>query len=75
MSSSSRTGSTPLAFIFTGTPGLPMSSSWTSLPLCCLYPPMLLGNRTLLWMVKAERSLHAPMYFVLSMLSLADLGL
>ncbi|NWR59876.1 O51E1 protein, partial [Bucorvus abyssinicus] len=75
MSSSNRTGSTPLTFILTCIPGLPMSSCWMALPLCCLYLLMLLGNCTLLWMVKTDHSLHTPIYYFLSMLSLADLGL
>lgn len=75
MSSSNRTGSSPLIFILTGIPSLPMSSYWMALPLSCLYLLMLLGNCTLLWMIKTDRSLHTPMYYFLSMLSVADLGL
>ncbi|KAM9300301.1 LOW QUALITY PROTEIN: uncharacterized protein RDI95_015639 [Morus bassanus] len=70
-----RTGSSPLTFILTGIPGLPMSSYWMALPLCCLYLLMLLGNCTLLWMIKTDHSLHTPMYYFLSMLAMADLGL
>lgn len=36
MSSSSRTGSSPPAFILTGIPGVPVSSFWAARPLCCL---------------------------------------
>ncbi|XP_074955223.1 olfactory receptor 51H1-like [Phalacrocorax aristotelis] len=75
MSSSNRTGSSALAFVLTGIPGLPMSSYWVALPLCCLYLLMLLGNCTLIWMIKTENSLHTPMYYFLSMLAVADLGL
>ncbi|XP_009960085.1 PREDICTED: putative olfactory receptor 51H1 [Leptosomus discolor] len=75
MSSSNRTESSPLTFILTGIPGLPMSSYWMALPLCCLYLLMLLANCTLLWMIKTDHSLHTPMYYLLSMLSMADLGL
>nr|XP_009506447.1 PREDICTED: putative olfactory receptor 51H1 [Phalacrocorax carbo] len=75
MSSSNRTGSSALAFVLTGIPGLPMSSYWMALPLCCLYLLMLLGNCTLIWMIKTEHSLHTPMYYFLSMLAVADLGL
>uniref|UniRef100_A0A8B9ZF15 G-protein coupled receptors family 1 profile domain-containing protein n=1 Tax=Anas platyrhynchos TaxID=8839 RepID=A0A8B9ZF15_ANAPL len=67
--------SDPLTFILTGIPGLPMSSYWMALPLCCLYLLMLLGNCTLLWMIKTDHSLHTPMYYFLSMLAMADLGL
>ncbi|NWX05396.1 O51L1 protein, partial [Caloenas nicobarica] len=65
----------PLTFILTSIPGLPMSSSWMVLPLCCLYLLMLLGNCTLLWMIKTDHSLHTPMYYCLSILAVADLGL
>ncbi|NXY77999.1 O51F2 protein, partial [Glareola pratincola] len=75
MSSSNRTGSSPLTFILTGIPGVLVSSYWMALPLCCLYLLMLLGNCTLLWMIKTDPSLHAPMYYFLSMLAVADLGL
>ncbi|NXW52396.1 O51G2 protein, partial [Nyctiprogne leucopyga] len=62
-------------FTLTGIPGLLMSSYWMALPLCCLYLLMLLGNCTLLWMIKTDHSLHTPMYYFLSMLAMADLGL
>ncbi|NWS77513.1 O51E1 protein, partial [Crotophaga sulcirostris] len=69
------TGSDPLTFILTGIPGLLMSSYWMALPLFCLYLLMLLGNLTLLWMIRTDRSLDTPMYCFLSMLAVADLGL
>ncbi|NXT85430.1 O51G2 protein, partial [Zapornia atra] len=70
-----RTESSPLTLILTGIPGLPMSSYWMALPLCCLYLLMLLGNCTVLWVIKTDHSLHTPMYSFLSMLAVADLGL
>ncbi|KAF1558856.1 Olfactory receptor 51E1, partial [Eudyptula albosignata] len=73
--SSNRTGSSPLTFILTGIPSLLMSSYWMALPLCCLYLLMLLGNCTLLWIIKTDHSLHTPMYYFLPMLAMADLGL
>ncbi|NXE98255.1 O51I2 protein, partial [Menura novaehollandiae] len=73
--SSNRTGSGPLTFTLTGIPGVPVSSSWLALPLCCLYLLMLLGNCCLLWTIRTEQVLHSPMYQFLSMLALADLGL
>ncbi|KFU92805.1 Olfactory receptor 51G2, partial [Chaetura pelagica] len=65
----------PLSFILTGLPGLPPSSPWAALPLGCLYLLMLLGNCTLLWMIRTDHTLHTPMYSFLSMLATADLGL
>ncbi|NWV28985.1 O51G2 protein, partial [Origma solitaria] len=73
--SSNRTGSSPLTFTLTAIPGVAVSSSWVALPLCCLYLLMLLGNCCLLWTIRAEHTLHSPMYYFLSMLALADLGL
>ncbi|NWR91293.1 O51G2 protein, partial [Furnarius figulus] len=62
-------------FILTGIPGVPLSSSWLALPLCCLYLLMLLGNCCLLWAIGAHQALHTPMYHLLALLALADLGL
>ncbi|NXY09357.1 O51G2 protein, partial [Pteruthius melanotis] len=73
--SSNRTGSSPLTLILTGIPGVAVSSPWLALPLCCLYLLMLLGNCSLLWAISAEPALHTPMFQLLSMLALADLGL
>ncbi|NWJ00906.1 O51F2 protein, partial [Crypturellus undulatus] len=65
----------PLTFILTGVPGLPMSTYWIAFPLSSLYLLMILGNCTLLWTIKTDCSLHTPMYYLLSMLAMADLGL
>ncbi|XP_062443961.1 olfactory receptor 51H1-like [Rhea pennata] len=75
MPTSNKTGFSPLTFILTGIPGLPMSNYWMAFPLSSLYLLMLLGNCTLLWTIKTDRSLHTPMYYLLSMLAVADLGL
>ncbi|NWI62361.1 O51H1 protein, partial [Todus mexicanus] len=75
MSSSNTSGSGPLTFILTSIPGLPVSSYWMAFPLGCLYLLMLLGNCTLLWAIKTDHNLHTPMYYLLSMLAMADLGL
>ncbi|CAO2582440.1 Olfactory receptor 51G2 [Lemmus lemmus] len=48
---------------------------WISLPLCLLYLVSILGNCTILFIIKTEPSLHEPMYLFLSMLALTDLGL
>ncbi|KFV79215.1 Olfactory receptor 51E2, partial [Struthio camelus australis] len=70
-----KTGFSPLTFILTGIPGLPMSNYWMAFSLSSLYLLMLLGNCILLWTIKTDRSLHTPMYYLLSMLAVADLGL
>ncbi|NXH96590.1 O51G2 protein, partial [Pachycephala philippinensis] len=65
----------PLTLILTGIPGVAGGSPWAAVPLCCLYVLMLLGNGSLLWALRAEHALHIPMFQLLSMLALADLGL
>jgi len=48
---------------------------WSAVPLCSTYLLALLGNFTVISIIKAERSLHTPMYVLLAMLAVADLGL
>ena len=55
--------------------GLEAAHCWTAVPVCFIYVLSLLGNTTILHMVKSIPSLHTPMYLFLSMLSVADLGL
>ncbi|XP_057605367.1 olfactory receptor 51G1-like [Hippopotamus amphibius kiboko] len=56
-------------------PGLETAHCWTVIPVCFIYILSLLGNITILYIVKTVPSLHTPMYLFLSMLSMADLGL
>ena len=62
-------------FILMDFPGLETAHCWTALPVCVIYDLSLLGNTTILHIVKSVPSLHTPMYLFLSMLSVADLGL
>uniref|UniRef100_A0A8C6MQT2 Olfactory receptor family 51 subfamily G member 2 n=1 Tax=Mus spicilegus TaxID=10103 RepID=A0A8C6MQT2_MUSSI len=69
-----------LKFLLIGIPGLQKSHNWhmhiwISLPLCLMYVVSILGNCTILFIIKTEPSLHEPMYLFLSMLALTDLGL
>ncbi|XP_054829605.1 olfactory receptor 51L1-like, partial [Eublepharis macularius] len=62
-------------FMLMGFPGLEMYHHWISIPFCSIYFVALLGNSTILFVIKTNRSLHEPMYAFLSMLAITDLGL
>ncbi|XP_057551273.1 olfactory receptor 51H1-like [Hippopotamus amphibius kiboko] len=63
------------SFILTGIPGMPDKNSWMAFPLGFLYTLTLLGNGTILAVIKVDQSLHEPMYYFLSILALTDVSL
>ncbi|XP_026518273.1 olfactory receptor 52R1-like isoform X2 [Terrapene carolina triunguis] len=65
----------PSTFILLGIPGLEMTQVWISIPFCTMYAIAILGNFTILFIVKMEPSLHVPMYHFLCMLAVTDLVL
>ncbi|XP_074833557.1 olfactory receptor 52M1-like [Carettochelys insculpta] len=65
----------PSTFILMGVPGLEEAHIWISIPFCAMYITALLGNITILFIVKRELSLHEPMYYFLCMLAVTDLVL
>ncbi|XP_029770171.1 olfactory receptor 52R1-like, partial [Terrapene carolina triunguis] len=76
MSDSNTTDFTnPSTFILLGIPGLEVAHVWLSIPFCAIYIIAILGNFTILFIVKREKILHEPMYYFLCMLAITDLVL
>ncbi|NXA43421.1 O51G2 protein, partial [Eudromia elegans] len=64
-----------LAFLLVGIPGLARLHRWAVIPFGLMYLVAMLGNCTILLVVRTYRRLHEPMYYFLSMLAITDLGL
>ncbi|XP_068121805.1 olfactory receptor 52K2-like [Hyperolius riggenbachi] len=65
----------PTHFILLGIPGLEPYYVFIAFIFLLVYMISLIGNVTLLFVIRVDRSLHEPMYFFLSMLSSVDLVL
>ncbi|XP_074849193.1 olfactory receptor 51G2-like [Carettochelys insculpta] len=68
-------GSRSEVFLLTGIPGQEHIYLWISIPLCLMYAISIVGNSFIVFVIKTNPSLHEPMYILLSMLAIADLGL
>ncbi|XP_004590123.2 olfactory receptor 51G1 [Ochotona princeps] len=62
-------------FFLTGFQGLENLHGWISIPFCSIYLTVILGNLTILHVIRTDASLHEPMYYFLGMLAITDLGL
>ncbi|XP_069495698.1 olfactory receptor 52K2-like [Ambystoma mexicanum] len=75
MMSTNETASPHITFLLTGIPGLESAHIWISIPFCSIYLLALLGNSTLLYILRVDTRFHEPQYYFLSMLTITDLVL
>ncbi|CAM4328735.1 unnamed protein product [Lepidochelys olivacea] len=69
------TPSDPSGFILIGIPGLEAAHLWISIPFSMFYIIGLMGNFMILFVVGKEQTLHKPMYLLLCMLAVTDIGM
>ncbi|NXJ12316.1 O51F2 protein, partial [Odontophorus gujanensis] len=70
-----RNSSQALPFLLAGLSGMSQFHPWVLVPFGFLYLVAVLGNGTILLVVRVHRQLHQPMYYSLLMLATTDLGL
>lgn len=73
MSLSNNTYFYPSTFLLLGIPRMEAIHTWVSMPFCLIYLSALLGNFSILFIIRTDSNLHEPMYFFLCMLSVVDL--
>ncbi|XP_012514456.1 PREDICTED: olfactory receptor 51I2-like [Propithecus coquereli] len=66
--------SSTTSFTLTGFPEMKSLEHWLAALLLLLYAISIFGNTLILFIIKEEQSLHQPMYYFLSLLSVNDLG-
>ncbi|XP_008066382.1 olfactory receptor 52R1 [Carlito syrichta] len=72
---SGNSSSHPMFFILLGIPGMENSQFWIAFPFCAMYVVAVIGNITLLHIIRIDHTLHEPMYLFLAMLAVTDLVL
>ncbi|XP_075119359.1 olfactory receptor 52K2-like [Leptodactylus fuscus] len=65
----------PVHFLLLGIPGLEHLYLYLAFVFTLVYVTSVIGNVTLLFIIRVDRSLHEPMYFFLCILSSIDLAL
>ncbi|KAM9221801.1 LOW QUALITY PROTEIN: olfactory receptor 56A4-like [Dugong dugon] len=75
MTTSSNSSTVPVSEFFLIFPNFQSWQHWLSLPLSLLFLLAMVANATLLITIWLEASLHQPMYYLLSLLSLLDIVL
>ncbi|XP_069059528.1 olfactory receptor 52M1-like [Pleurodeles waltl] len=63
----------PTVFLLVGIPELEHLHLWMSIPFCSMFILAILGNCTILLIIRSEKSLHEPMYLLLCILGVIDL--
>uniref|UniRef100_A0A2K5E5D9 Olfactory receptor family 52 subfamily R member 1 n=1 Tax=Aotus nancymaae TaxID=37293 RepID=A0A2K5E5D9_AOTNA len=72
---SGNSSSYPVFFILLGIPGLESFQFWIAFPFCAMYAVAIVGNITLLHVIRIDHTLQEPMYLFLAMLAITDLVL